>query len=53
MVQHANKVEFEYPFGEKLRDDIWSLHDKFQEFIFYRDEDMNLSLFLFYEFCTL
>jgi hypothetical protein len=40
------------PLDEKIKDDIWSSHAKFQEFIMYRDEDMNLSLFSFYEFCT-
>jgi hypothetical protein len=30
------------PFGEKIRDDIWRSHAKFQEFIMHRDEDMNL-----------
>jgi hypothetical protein len=34
-------------------DDIRRSHVMFQEFIMYRDEDMNLSLFSFYEFCTL
>jgi hypothetical protein len=38
---------------EKIRNDIRSSHAKFQEFIMHRDEDMNLSLFSFYEFCTL
>jgi hypothetical protein len=38
---------------EKIRDDIWSSHAKFQEFIMHRNEHMNLSLFYFYEFCTL
>jgi hypothetical protein len=38
---------------EKIRDDIWSSHAKFHEFNIHRDEDMNLSLFSFYEFCTL
>jgi hypothetical protein len=41
------------PLNEKIRNDIWCSHAKFQEFIVYRDEDMNLSLFFFYEFCTL
>jgi hypothetical protein len=41
------------PFGEKIRDDIWSAHAKLHEFYMHRDEDMNLSLFSFYEFCTL
>jgi hypothetical protein len=41
------------PLDEKIRDDIWSSHAKFHEFIMLRDEDMNLSLFSFYEFCTL
>jgi hypothetical protein len=41
------------PLDEKIRDDIWSSHAKFQEFIMHRDDDMNLSLFFFYEFCTL
>jgi hypothetical protein len=50
MEEHANQVEFEYA---KIRDDIFGPHAKFQEFIMYRDEDMNLSLFSFYEFCTL
>jgi hypothetical protein len=40
------------PLDGKIKDDIWSSHAKFQEFIMYRDEDMNLSLFSFYEFCT-
>jgi hypothetical protein len=40
------------PLDEKIKDDIWISHAKFQEFIMYRDEDMNLSLFSFYEFCT-
>jgi hypothetical protein len=38
---------------EKIRGDIWSSHAKFKEFIMHRDEHMNLSLFYFYEFCTL
>jgi hypothetical protein len=39
---------------EKIRDDdIWSSHAKFQEFIMHRDEHIDLSLFYFYEFCTL
>jgi hypothetical protein len=33
------------PLDEKIRDDTWSSQAKFQEFIMYRDEDMNLSLF--------
>jgi hypothetical protein len=41
------------PLGEQTRDDIWSLHAKFHEFRKHRDEDMNLSLFSFSEFCTL
>jgi hypothetical protein len=41
------------PLDEKIRNDIWCSHAKFQEFIMYRDEDMNLSLFFFYEFYTL
>jgi hypothetical protein len=30
------------PLGEKIKDDMWSLDDNFQEFIIYRYEDMNL-----------
>jgi hypothetical protein len=45
--------EWNMPLGEKTRDDIWSLHHKFHEFRKHRDEDMNLSLFSFSEFCTL
>jgi hypothetical protein len=41
------------PLSEKVRDDIWSAHAKLHEFSMHRDEDMNLSLFCFYEFCTL
>jgi hypothetical protein len=41
------------PLGGKIRDDIWSPHAKLHEFSMHRDEDMNLSLFCFYEFCTL
>jgi hypothetical protein len=41
------------PFGEKIRDDIWSTHAKLHEFCMHRDSDMNLSSFSFYEFCTL
>jgi hypothetical protein len=39
--------------AEKIRDDIWSSHAKIHEFNIHRDEDINLSLFSFYEFCTL
>jgi hypothetical protein len=41
------------PLGQKIRDDIWSSHAMLEEFIMYRDEDMNLSLFSLHEFCTL
>jgi hypothetical protein len=41
------------PLDYKIRDDIWSSHAKFQEFMMHRDEDMNLSLFFFCEFYTL
>jgi hypothetical protein len=30
------------PLGEKMMDDIWSSHAKFQEFTMYKDEDTNL-----------
>jgi hypothetical protein len=41
------------PLGQKIRDGIWSFHAMLEEFIMYRDEDMNLSLFFLHEFCTL
>jgi hypothetical protein len=41
------------PPGEQIRDDIWSADAKLHEFSIHRDEDMNLSMFSFYEFCTL
>jgi hypothetical protein len=41
------------PLGEKIRDTIWSSHDKLHEFRKHRDEHMNLSLFSFYEFYIL
>jgi hypothetical protein len=41
------------PLGEKIRDAIWSRDAKLHEFSMNRDEDMNLLLLSFYEFCTL
>jgi hypothetical protein len=41
------------PLGEKIMDDIWSVHAELHEFNMLRDQDMNLSLFSFYEFCIL
>jgi hypothetical protein len=41
------------PFGKKIRDGIWSLHDKFYEFKKHRGGDTNLSSFSFSEFCIL
>jgi hypothetical protein len=43
----------EYDTGEQIRDVIWSAHAKLHEFSMHREEDMNLSMFSFYEFCTL
>jgi hypothetical protein len=37
-----HKQEWNIPFGEKIRSDIWSSQAKFQEFIMHRDEGMNL-----------
>jgi hypothetical protein len=41
------------PLGEHIRDGMKRVHAKFHEFSMHRDTDMNLSLFLFSEFCTL
>jgi hypothetical protein len=41
------------PLGEKIRDDIWNMHAKCHEFSMHRNDDINLSLSSFFEFCTL
>jgi hypothetical protein len=41
------------PLGEHIIDVIKRVHDKFHEFRMHRGGDMNLSSFLFSEFCTL
>jgi hypothetical protein len=39
--------------GDKLWDDMRSVHAKFHEFILYRSADMNISLLYFFDFFTL
>jgi hypothetical protein len=41
------------PLGEQIRDDMGSVHAKFQEFSMHRKGDINLSLFSFSEICRL
>jgi hypothetical protein len=41
------------PLGEHIRNGMKSMHAKFHEFSMHKDVDMNLSLFLLSEFCTL
>jgi hypothetical protein len=41
------------PLGEQICDGMRSVHDKFNEFIRHKKGDINLSSFLFYEFCRL
>jgi hypothetical protein len=42
MTQHVNQVNLNLPLCEKMRDDIWSYHAKFQEFFMHKDEDTSL-----------
>jgi hypothetical protein len=41
------------PLGEKIRDDVRSMHAKFHEFSMHRKGYMYLSLFSFSEICTM
>jgi hypothetical protein len=41
------------PLGERIMDDMRSVHDKFHEFSMYRKGDINLSLIFFSEICTM
>jgi hypothetical protein len=41
------------PLGELFRNNMRSMHAKFNEFSMHRNDDMNLSLFSFSEFCRL
>jgi hypothetical protein len=41
------------PLGKQMVDDMRSVHAMFHEFSLYRKGDINLSLFLFPEFCRM
>ncbi len=47
------KYNLNMPLGEQICDGMRSAHDKFNEFIRHKKGDINLSSFLFYEFCRL
>jgi hypothetical protein len=41
------------PLDEHIWNEMRNLHARFHEFSIHKNEDMNLSLFSFLEFCTL
>jgi hypothetical protein len=41
------------PLGEHIRNEMRNMHAKCHEFSIHRNDDMDLSLFSFTEFCTL
>jgi hypothetical protein len=48
-----NIQQLNMPLGEHIGDDMRDEHAKFYEFSIHRKVDINLSLFLFYEICTI